>query len=93
MVANGSAPRDRGSPMACLQGGENERKVTREMAKFKGENGGLTCPCYGCDERSVECHGYCPKYAKYQKENEEFRANKRREDMKGYYAKYLNNKK
>ena len=62
------------------------------MAEFKGENKGLKCPCYGCGERSVDCHAYCTAYKRFQKENDEYRARRRKEDMKGYYAKYLNNK-
>ena len=61
------------------------------MAQTKEIVWGIACPCYKCEERCVDCHGYCEKYKTFQKENEELKAKKRREDRKAYYAKYLNN--
>ena len=30
----------------------------------------IECPCHGCKERIVGCHGSCPAYAEFKKENE-----------------------
>lgn len=37
-------------------------------------------PCFGCNERTVECHGKCERYLAWKKADEEFKAKKRKEE-------------
>lgn len=34
-------------------------------------------PCKDCSKRSIGCHGVCPEYLRYLKENENIKAKKR----------------
>ena len=34
----------------------------------------MKCPCRGCTDRTITCHGVCKKYQKWKKWNEERRA-------------------
>lgn len=44
-----------------------------------------TPPCYGCKERSAECHGHCPAYGAFAKEQEERRQKRYKEMIKQSY--------
>lgn len=56
------------------------------------QNGPIKCPCYGCDKRTIDCHGSCKAYAEFTEENEKFKAQQRKEANKAYWARYLNNR-
>lgn len=46
----------------------------------------MICPCKGCPERVVGCHGSCVRYQEYNQEREAIRK-ARRLDQIGRYAK------
>ena len=43
----------------------------------------MKCPCKGCHERTITCHGVCEKFAKWKAEKAE--AQRRRQEEKEKY--------
>lgn len=46
-------------------------------------------PCYGCKDRSAECHANCDKYQTYAEEQEKYRnerANRRKENERPIWS-------
>ena len=39
-------------------------------------HGNVNCPCQGCKDREVGCHGKCEKYKEYKKEIEDYKTKK-----------------
>lgn len=39
---------------------------------------GIPCPCKGCTERQIGCHGNCEGYINYQKQREELKREAKR---------------
>lgn len=47
-------------------------------------NGLLKSPCMGCEKRTINCHGNCSEYIKYQQDRKELTAIERRERSRFY---------
>lgn len=44
----------------------------------------MTCPCKGCTDRAVGCHGSCAKYQAFNAEREKIRAARQQDHLERY---------
>lgn len=59
------------------------------MRSFNPESA-VPCPCKGCAERAIDCHGHCPKYEVFCAELAKIREARQREANKEYWARRPN---
>lgn len=49
-----------------------------------GNFGTTECPCLGCGDRSISCHGNCEKYHKFQAKVAEINTNRKLEENRDW---------